>query len=388
MIKIFNAETMRKELVGRTRRVRVFRQNQAAPVTDETIVIKTERWENSAARETLLNERRALTEKIKNAATGYDPATIAALAQNYVIDLQRLTDDMTVHTGTLLTEKNDADAIDPVRLRRYMPYVGKAEPVMGSGDTVPLIDHNLLVDVVISLILMGFGDKTMFRELVLNPFFKTDNVIQSAARILVDEQNKEAIGPIVTFNFAGANAGFTQAADTAGATLDLKIYNTVKAAIKKAVRLWNTPTGKQNGLMAHKIYLLLNPIDAPDIMPVLNGALRGLAGINQIVDPLGIDGVIPYGGGLNDGMKWGNETLEYPGAGAGTFYIFVKNDVYGGYRIIKRSPTMEMGAGDPLELTTEKRAWHWIDGTFLDWILPVTAGGKNYGAVIKGSFPS
>jgi hypothetical protein len=140
--------------------------------------------------------------------------------------------------------------------------------------------------------------------------------------------------------------------------------------------------------MAHKIYLLLNPIDVPDIMPILNGALRGLAGINQIVDPLGIDGVIPYGGGLNNGMKWGNEILKYPGVEAGTFYIFIKNDVYGGYRIIKRSPTMEMGAGDPLELTTEKRAWHWIDGTFLDWILPVTTGGKNWGAVIKGTFPS
>jgi hypothetical protein len=384
MIKLFNAETMRKELVGRTRRVQIFRENQAQPVVDETIVIKHKRWENSAARETLLQERRALTEKIKNAATGYDPATIAALVQNYVIDLQRLADDMAVHTGMLLTEKTDAEAVDPVRLRRYMPYVGKAEPIMGSGDTVPLMDHNLPVDVVISLVLMGFGDKTMFRELFLNPFFKTNTVIESAARILVDEQNKESIGPIVGFTYPSA---FIQAADTTGATLDLQIYNTVKAAIKKAVRLWNTPTGKQNGLMAHKIYLLLNPIDVPDIMPILNGALRGLAGINQIVDPLGLDGVIPYGGGLNDGMKWGNETLKYPGVAAGTFYVFVKNDVYGGYRIIKRSPTMEMGAGDPLELTSEKRAWHWIDGTFLDWILPVTVGGKNYGAVIKGTFP-
>jgi hypothetical protein len=378
---------MRKELVGRTRRIQIFRQNQDVPVADETVVIKNERWKNSAVRETILRERRGLMERVQNAATGYDPATIAALLQNYVIDLQRLSDDMAVHTGTLLTEQTDTEAIDPVRLRRYMPYVGKAEPVMGSGDTVPLMDHNLPVDVVISLVLMGFGDKTMFRELILNPFYKTNNVIESAARILVDEQNKESIGPIVGFDFAGANAAFTQAADTTGATPDLKIYNTVKAAVKKAVRLWNTPTGKQLGLMAHKIYLLINPIDEPDVMPILNGALRGLAGINQIVDPLGLDGVISYGGGLNDGMKWGNETLSYPGVAAGTFYVFVKNDVYGGYRIVKRTPTMEMGAGDPLELSSEKRAWHWIDGTFLDWILPVTAGGKNYGAVIKGTFP-
>jgi hypothetical protein len=384
-MKIFNAETMRKELVGRVRNVRVFRNGQAEPAAEESFIIKNEKWEGSAAREGILTERRSLITRIRNAATGYDTATLAALlAKNVIIDLQRLQDDMSIHTGTLLTEKNDPDVTDPAYLRQFMPYVGKAEKVMGSGDTVPLIDHNLPVDTVIHLDLKAFGDKTMFRELILDPFYKSQNVIESAARILVDEQNKEIIAPIVTFTFPAA---FTQDPDTTGATLDLKIYNTVKAAIKKAVWLWNTPTGKQNGLMAHKIYLLLNPIDVPDIMPILNGALRGLSGINQIVDPLGLDGVIPYGGGLNNGMKWGNDTLKYPGVAAGTFYIFVKNDVYGGYRIIKRSPTMEMGAGDPLELTTEKRAWHWIDGTFIDWLLPVTTGGKNWGSVIKGTFP-
>jgi hypothetical protein len=386
MIKLYNAETMRKDLIGQVRNIRVYRTGLEKPFAEESFIIKNERWQNSAAQEAIFAERGILLQRYKNAATGYDRDTIAALlGKNIIIDLQRLTDDMAVHTGTLFTEKNDPDITDPSYLRQFLPLIGKAEEVMGSGDTVPLMEHNLPVNTMIPLKLKAFGDKTMFRELVLNPFYKTQNIIESAARVMVDEQNKEAIAPIVTPTYPAA---FTQDPDTTGATLDLKIYNTVKAAIKKAVRLWNIPTKKQNGLMAYKIYLLTNPMDAPDVLPILNGALRSLAGINQIVDALGIDGVIPYGGGLNDGMTWGKETLSYPGVEAGTFYIFVKNDVYGAYRIIKRNPTMEMGPGDPLELTTEKRAWHWIDGTFLDWILPTTDDGKNYGAVIKGTFPT
>jgi hypothetical protein len=246
------------------------------------------------------------------------------------------------------------------------------------------MDHNLPVDVSFDLSIKGFGDKTTFRELVLNPFYKTENVIQSAARILVDEQNKQSLGAVVSQTY---DANHSQAADTTGATPDIQLYNTVKAALKKALRLYNTPTGKMNGEMAHEILLLINPMDLPDVEPVINGGLERLAGINQLVGRLPINGIIPSAGGLNDGLKWGNETLSFPGIPMGTFFIFVKNPVYGGYKIVKRSPTMEMGEGDVLALTSEVRAWHRIDGVFLNWILPSSAGGKQYGAVIKGTFP-
>jgi hypothetical protein len=393
-MKILNAEYMRKSLVGKTRHVSIyngkardaFNKGMSDPILDSVISIKTEAWYGSEARARLLNERHKLGVKLMNAATGYDQLTLKALlAQTYVTDLDRLKDDLADYSPILLTERVDAEASEQVSLRNYLPYIGREGTVMGASDTVPLMDHNLPVDVIVTMEIKGFGDKTTFRELVLNPYYKTENVMQSAARILADGQNKESIGAIVGATY---DAAHSQAADTTGATKDLQLYITVKAAIRKALALWNILTKKQNGLMAHKVYLLINPIDLTDIQPIIEGGLERLAGINQMVGRLPIDAIIPYGGGLNDGLVWGGETLSYPGVAAGTFYIMIKNDVYGGYKIIKRSSTMEMGDGDVLALTTEKRAWHRIDGTFLDWILPSAAGGKQYGAVIKGTFPS
>jgi hypothetical protein len=248
------------------------------------------------------------------------------------------------------------------------------------------MEHNLPVDVNVPLQIKAFGDKTTFRELYLNPFHKTENILQSAARILADSQNKEVIGKIITADYTAA--AFNQPADTTGATADLKIYNTVKKAIKKALMLYNTPTGKRIGEMQHEIYLLINPLDLYDVEPVINGGLERLAGINQMVGRLPFNGVIPYAGGINDGLKWGNETLSFPGVPLGKFFILIKNPVYGGYKVIKRSPSMEMGNGDVLALTTEKRAWHRIDGVFLDWLLPGGTPQKPAGAVISGTFPA
>ncbi|MDR1588204.1 MAG: hypothetical protein LBS57_12175 [Treponema sp.] len=392
MIKILNAETMREKLLGHVRHVRVYNgkvENSFAteqkPLIDEAVIVRSEVWKNSAGRERLLNDRHILIQRITNAATGYDYASLAALIGNYVIDLQRLTDDLTVYTSQLVTERADADAPESVKLRNYLPYIGKEEQITGASDSVPLMNHNLPVDVSLDLFIRGFGDKTTLRELVFNPFHKTELIMDSAARILADGQNGDVIKPIVTATY---DAAHSQAADTTGATADIQVYLTIRNAIRKAVRLYNIPTGKQNGLMAHQNLLLLNPMDVDDVVPIISGGLERLAGINLMVGRLPIDGIIPYGGGLNDGLSWGNETLLYPGVPAGTFFILVKNDVFGGYKIVKRSPTMEMGDGDVLALTTEKRAWHRIDGTFLEWILPTAAGGKNYGAVIKGTFPS
>jgi hypothetical protein len=355
------------------------------PLISESVIVRSEQWHESEGRYQLLNERHNLAQRLANAATGYDAATLAAFLKTMVIDLQRLKDDLTDYTPILFHEVTNSEATDPLNLRDYMYYVGREDIMQGSGDTVPLIDHNLPVDVVVHLNIKAFGDKTTFKELVLNPFYKTELLIESAARILVDGQNKDSIGAIVSATY---DAAHSQAADTSGATKDIKLYNTVYNAIDTAEKLYNTPTGKQNGLMAHKVIMLVNPIDLKRITPIINGGLERLAGINQIVSPLPIDEIIPYGGGLNDGLKWGNEILKFPGVAAGSFYIVIKNDVYGAYKIIKRTPTMEMGEGDVLALTTEKRAWHRIDGVFTQWLLPSTAGGKPYGAVVKGTLPA
>jgi hypothetical protein len=108
-----------------------------------------------------------------------------------------------------------------------------------------------------------------------------------------------------------------------------------------------------------------------DIEPVINGSLERLAGVNQLVGRLPIEGVISYGGGLQNGYVWGKEILSFPGVPQGTAFIVVKTDI-GGFNLVKRDLTLEQGIEETLQLLTKKRAWYWIGETFLDWLIDAT----------------
>jgi hypothetical protein len=393
-MKIYNAEEIQKSYIGRVRRARIYngtaKHNLITPgfdlVKNVSHVIKGT-WEGSKEREDILRHRRNREERIRqmNAATGYDAATIQALAGLYTIDILGLADDLTDITPILFAERVDESAPEMVNLMDYLHYVGKEEEITGSSDTVPLMQHVLPEKYPVTLSVRGFGDKTTLRELVFNPFHKTENIIESAARILADEKNADSLTPILAATYSGA---FAQAADTTGATYDVKLYNTIKNGIMKALKLYNYPAKRLNGELRYRVYLLINPVDLINIQPVVNGALANAGGLQQIASALPIDGVIPYSGGLNHGQPYGKETLNYPGVAMGEAYAFIKIESYGGYRIVKRNETMEVGEGDILGLTTEKRAWHRIRGIHNDWVLPKTESGKNYGAIVKITLPA
>jgi hypothetical protein len=400
-MKLLNAETMRKNLIGKVRNIRIYRGTASENKTSvqsnaahtKTVKIVNEQWKNSAGREELLRQRKALEDKLKeqdrlrleNASVGYDAATIQALAGIYTLDLSRQADEYTDYTPVLYKEIVDENVPEIVNLRDMIPYVGKEETITGSGDTVPLMESALPVDYPVKQEIRGFGDKTSLRQIVFNPFHKTELIIESAARILADNKNHDSFGPIFSATYGTEHR---QAADTTGATYDLKVYNTLRNGRRKAVNLHCAPLGKQNGLLGPETYLLVNPMDLMDIEPIVRGALAGVGGIQQIASALPFDGIIPYGGGINHGLTWGKETLNYPGVPQGKAYIFVKIDSFGGYRIVKRNETMDIGDGDVLGLTSEKRAWHRIRGLFHDFVLPKVEGGKAYGAVIEVDLPT
>jgi hypothetical protein len=393
-MKLLNAETMRKDLVGKVRKIRIYNgtttQNLNAAKADvaqeETIEVESEKWLNSKGREELLRDEHMLVEKCKlmNAETGYDMKTIQKLAGLYTIDLVRQADEYVDYTPVLFKERFDENAPETVNLRDEVPYIGKEEDVQGSGDTVPLMKSSLPVDYPVYLKIRGFGDMTTLRQMVFNPFHKNEKIIESAARILSDEKNNDSFGPIFKASYGAAHK---QPVDTTGATYDLQLYNTLKKGIRKALRLNNLPLGKANGLVRHEVYLLVNPMDLLDIQPIASGALAGVGGIQSFTPALPITGIIPYGGGLNDGLEYGKETLSYPGVPLGKVYVFVKVESFGGYRITKRNETMEVGDGDILALSPAKKAWHRIRGVHSDFILPKTVDTKNYGAIVEITLP-
>ena len=297
----------------------------------------------------------------------------------------RQADEYPDYTPVLFKEVVDESLPETFNLRNALPYIGKEEDMEGSGDTVPLMQSALPVDTPVTLKIRGFGDKTTMRQLVFNPFHKNELIIESAARILSDEKNKDSLGAVLGATFPAAHK---QAAVTSASTYDLNLYNTLKAGIKKALNLICKPLDKENGLVRHEIYLLVNPMDQIDILPIVNGALAGVGGIQQVAAALPIDGIIPYGCGLNHGMKYGGETLSYPGVPQGKVFVFIKVDSFGGYRFVKRNETMEVGKGDVLGLSSEHKAWHRIRGNFTNFVLPVTESSKNYGAVIEVTLPT
>jgi hypothetical protein len=397
MAKILTRETMQLAGVGKARTVRIYKNTARENLTSTTneavwskrIVAKNAHWRDTAARDELLKRRENLRERaralLQNAATGYDAATIQELAGIYAVDLARHADEYADYTPVIYIERFDENAPEIVSLRDYLPYTGKEEDIMGSSDTVPLMQHKLPENYAVTLNIRGFGDKTTLRELIFNPFHKTENIIESAARILADEKNADSISPIVGATY---NAAHSQPGDTSGATYDLRLYNTLKKALYKALGLYNKPTGLQNSRLRYEAYLLINPIDLINVQPVVNGALSAAGGIQQITAAIPFDGVIPYGGGLNDGQPYGSATLHYPGASQGEAYVIIKVDTFGGYRITKQAETMEMGNENVLGLTTENRAWRRIRGVYSDWVLPQTEDGKQYGAVVKVTLPA
>jgi hypothetical protein len=394
-MKLYNRDELQKSVLGHVRHARIYRGtarenllSKTHEVTKDVYTTVKGTWKNSKEREELIGKREKMrndVQRLKNAATGYDAATIQALTGLYLIDIIRQKDDLGDITPLIFTERFDPDAPELVNLMDFLPYVGKEETIEGSSDTVPLMQHKLPEKYVLQLDIRGFGDKTTIRELVFNPFHKNELLLESAARILADEKNADSLKPILSATYGAA---FTQAPDTTGATFDVKLYNTLKKAIIKALGLHNYPQKRPNSELTYSIYLIVNPADLINIQPVVNGALANAGGLQQIAGALPIDAVIPYSGGLNNGISYGSETLKYPGVEAGFAYVFVKVENFGGYRIVKRNETMEVGPGDILGLTTEKRAWHRIRGVFNDWVLPKTEDSKNYGAVIKVELPT
>jgi hypothetical protein len=391
---LLNSAELKKRSAGTVRNIRLYngsaKDNLASTNTEavysQAVPAIAARWRNSAPREAWLAVRRNLEGRVRrmNAATGFDMETIRALAGNYTIDLVRLADDYADYTPVLFKETVDEALPERFDLMDHLPYVGKEENIIGSSDTAPLMQHTLPAEYPVRLYIRGFGDKSTLRELVFNPFHKTELILESAARILADEKNADSIKPIVS---AAYGANHTQAADTSGTTFDLQLYNTIRKGLVKVLNLTNKGAGKENGKMHCRVYLLINPLDEPNIMPVINGALASAGGIQQIAGRLSIDGVISYGGGLNDGQKYGAETLSYPGCQQGAAYAVAVPEVYCGYRFVKQNETMEVGEGDILGFTAEKRAWHRIRGVHNGFVLPETSGSKYYGSVIKIALP-
>lgn len=354
---------------------------------DQDIVVTAPAWKNSDRRAQLLNRVRDLRLQLelqKNANQGLNPAQVAELFGAYYIDIIRLSDEMPDYTGILTTEFVRPDMPKDINLRDFLPWTGKEREVAGSNDSVPLIEQNIAELVLLSLTIRAFGHKNSLYDVVFNPLWELDRLMQTVANIRVDSRNDDVIGKIVRAEY---DALHSQEAVTSQDTRDLNIYETVDKAIEKLYRLWHPQfTNRRVGNMNPKLYMLMNSMDQRKVRPVVSGGLVGAGGLRQIVNALPIDGIIAYDGGIQDGLPWGKETLSFPGVKEGEFFL-VGVTPFGGMTFTKRDLTLETGVGSVLQLSREERAWYRIGVTFMDWLIGHTKGDKAYGAIIKGKLP-
>jgi len=397
MIPIIDGEALNGRMANtrHSRRISVYRGNRddnlaaerACTYYNRDIVVTSPAWRDTDRRARLhdsIGELRGRLEAQRNANQGHDPQTIADLMGAHFIDIVRMSDEMPDYTSVLTTVHNRPNMPKDINLRDFLPYTGREQEIRGSNDSVPLIEEAAAEVTLISLAIKAFGHKSSLFNMVFNPFWDVNRLMETVAAIRVDSRNDDVIGKIVRAEY---DEKHSQAADETGETRDLKVYNTVDNALTKLFGLYHPQFDTRKlGTMSPRVYLLLNPMDVRKTRPVISGGLVGAGGIRQMVNALPIDGVIPYAGGVQDGLPWGKEKLSFPGVKEGEFFL-VGVTPYGGMTFVKRDLTLETGTGSALQLSREERAWYRIGVTFMDWLIGHTAEGKAYGGIAKGVLP-
>ena len=397
MIPIIDGEALNGRMANtrHSRRISVYRGNRddnlaaerACTYYNRDIVVTSPAWRDTDRRARLhdsIGELRGRLEAQRNANQGHDPQTIADLMGAYFIDIVRMSDEMPDYTSVLTTVHNRPNMPKDINLRDFLPYTGKEMEIRGSNDSVPLIEQATADKIPISLSIKAFGHKSSLFNMAFNPFWDVNRLMETVASIRVDSRNDDVIGAIVRAEY---DAAHMQAADTEGETRDLRVYNTIDDALSMLYGLYHPQFDTRKiGTMNPRIYLLINPMDVRKTRAVISGGLVGAGGLKQIVNALPIDGIIPYSGGIQDGLSWGKEVLKFPGVKEGEFYL-VAVTPYGGMTFTKRDLTLETGTGSVLQLSREERAWYRIGATFLDWLIGKTVGSKAYGGIIKGKLP-
>lgn len=413
MTKILNAEILAEEKVanGLTRESKVYLGKGRDAVNEKTsrlanmkvgdvetdsipYTVTSKSWKNSAARFELLKDMKNLSEKIQNAESAPSSTDIATYFGLLHIDVQRQADELADFSASIYNVLSRPDATESTYLRDLIPYVGKEKVIIGENDAVPLIQANLANQETITLSFKAFGWKDSIKNMIFNPIDRIARVTEAAAKINVDSRNNDIIGRIVGLSFytSGTPKHYQAADSTSGASYDELMYNTFRKALKKLAALKHPLTGQTMGALGaflNRVKILCNPADAWAIQRVVSGDLSKANGIRMIATALPFAEIIPYGGGIMNGLVWGKETLSLPGVTQGYAYIFLPNDL-GGFVLDKRTQTMEVGTGSVLELSTEERAWYRINGQYNGWFDGdlVDDASSGTGCIVKIALPS
>jgi hypothetical protein len=400
-MKIITRETMLEEkfrnsfskkamvFKGSAEQNRQSRTGEPETYVDEVVKMKAPRWENSEGYHQLWNEIGKSQYKLKNTATAPTAAELEALLGKIFIDITKRAIESPDLTPQIATEVTNLGFAETVNLREIYPYRGKFAEISGANDSVPLIEQALGETDSVDMTIRALGWKDSLKNMLYNTLHNMQKVNQAVADAYTDYRNSLTAGVLIDATYVASQK--QAASSTSGATDDVLMYETIKAAYKKLRGLKDIRTDRKIPVPA--VSILCNSADRWDIERVIRGQLQ-TGGANgtlttQNVSALPIANLIEYDQGITDGFSWGKETLSFDGVTAGKCYMFVPREAF--WVLNKRPLTLETSQGTALQLSTQESAWYAVqaeyDKVFLGSSYPGTAVGAGYGYVIEVTLP-
>jgi hypothetical protein len=292
------------------------------------------------------------------------------------IDITRRRMENMDFTSEIANEITNPAFSRSVALNEFLPFTGAFKEMKGSGDTVPMIQQKTGATGSVSMHIFGIGhERSLEDELYNLDIFTLQKVNAAVARAYTALRNhRNGIGTAVAYILAGAwpLAQRVHAAVGYG-NYDLNLYYTLKTAVRKLRALTDPQTDQE--INAQRIVLLVRE----------NNILSDISTI--VMKPLDIDEVWQYKG---DNLYIDSALIEYPGIPSGTALLFVPGPAGApNYVLNKRSLTQEVGRGDVLSLSREKRAFYSAQGEYQDeWFGEVAGGAAGTGFIVAVELPS
>lgn len=170
-------------------------------------------------------------------------------------------------------------------------------------------------------------------------------------------------------------------------TYDEQLYAQFRAGYEM-IRMLRDP--QNNRLISvPSLAVICHPARVWEITRVIQGMLErsgATTGRGNLTSALPISDIIPYDGTT---YTWGKKTVTYAGCGISDAYLFVPREY--SYTLVKRTLTMETGRGSVLQLSTEERAWYYVQNSYyrdlLGSSMPGTSLDDGFGAIVKIALP-
>lgn len=355
-------------------------------------------WEKSKAYAKLWNEVAVLQKKVKDryerkSNINEFPDDYYDLINRVRIDITRRRIEEMDFTSVYTNEITNPNFPKSIPLTEFIPFAGVFEEIKGTGDNVPMLEQKTgaLSSVLVKLYGLGHA-RTLEDELYNLDIFSLQKVNTAVARGHTAIRNNFCFNPLIALSAAaGWDASQLVPADTSGATYDVRLYLTMRNAIRTLYGLLDPQTRQE--ISASKIVLLVrNQVIQWDLSRVLQGQLQKFGTPVENRESLPINEVWMYKG---DQFDVGPKRTIYPGVADGVAYLFVPGP--GGspnYTLNKRGLTQEVGRGNVLQLARERRAWYFGQTEYREEFLGsssdvIGAGlGTGFGFVVAIALPT